>query len=375
MAAESVSPEASAPDPRDPRAGAGLDLIRTVNVRSAALTGIFLILALGAISLARTLLLPLALALIAQFALSPAVRQLRRVGVPDAVGAVLVLGLGLLGVATAFSLGAEPAREWLARAPGNLADLRVQLLQVREPIEDVVEATEGVATIAGSTDEKPAIVVREGTLFDGIVTQTGNLVVAAAVVLVLLYFLLASGDAFLRKVVLSLRTFSDKRRAVEILRNIESDISRYLLTVTLINLSLGCALALALWAMGMPQAPLWGALGAVANFVPFLGPAAMALVLALAAATALPDLWHVGGVVGVWVLMTSVEGFVITPSVLGRRMTLSPFAVLVSILLWSWLWGVPGAFVAVPTLVVAKVVLDAVPAFRPLGLLMERDVA
>ncbi len=179
--------------------------------------------------------------------------------------------------------------------------------------------------------------------------------------LVLLYFLLASGDLFLRKLIRVLTTLEDKKRAVEIARRLQEDISLYLLTITLINLGLGVAEGIAMHLLGMPNPLLWGVIAAILNFIPYLGAmVGMAVIAAVAALTfqtpgqiLLPPL--------VYFLLTAAEGYLITPHIIGRRLTLNPVMILLGLIFWGWMWGIVGAIVAVPLLVSFKILCDHIP--------------
>ena len=191
--------------------------------------------------------------------------------------------------------------------------------------------------------------------------------------LVLLYLLLASGDLFLQKLVRMMPTLRDKKRAVEISHEIQQNISNYLFSVTLINFGLGLAVSGGLFFMGVPNAAMWGLCVAVANFVPYFGPVAGVIVLGAVGMLTfetlgkglLPPAWYL--------LLHLLEANLITPLLLGRRFTLNPVVIFVSLIFWTWLWGVPGALLSVPILVSIKVVCDRVPAMSSVSELLSRS--
>ncbi len=203
----------------------------------------------------------------------------------------------------------------------------------------------------------------KGALFGG----TTSFLSEAVVVIVLLYFLLASGDLFLRKLIKVLPTFKDKKRAVEIAREIESNISTYLFTVTLINAGVGVAVGVGVWLLKMPNPVLWGVLACVLTYVPYLGALVGIGILGLAALLVFDDLGHALAVPGVYLVVSFLEGNFITPLVLGRRLTLNPVVIFVGLLFGFFLWGIPGALLAVPTLAVLKIVCDHVDTLTPIG--------
>ena len=175
---------------------------------------------------------------------------------------------------------------------------------------------------------------------------------------VLLYFLLAVGDLFLQKLIKVLPLLQDKKKAVAIFRETESSISTYLVTVALVNAGLGLVVALVMRLVGMPNPLLWGTLAAVAEFVPYLGATTMLGILSLAGLVTFPQLGHAFLVPGSYLVVNLIQANFVTPTVLGRRLTLNPVAILIGLVFWWWLWGVGGAFIAVPLLATFKIFCD-----------------
>ena len=184
---------------------------------------------------------------------------------------------------------------------------------------------------------------------------------------VLLYFLLAVGDLFLEKLIKVLPQLGDKKKAVAIVRETEASISTYLFTVTLVNLGLGLVVALVMHLVGMPNPLLWGALAGLAEFVPYLGATVMLIMLSLAGLVTFPQLGHAMLVPGAYLAVNLVQANFVTPTVLGRRLTLNPVAILLGLVFWWWLWGVGGAFIAVPILATFKIFCDHIEALAPIG--------
>jgi predicted PurR-regulated permease PerM len=188
----------------------------------------------------------------------------------------------------------------------------------------------------------------------------------------LLYLLLASGDLFLQKLVRVMPTLRDKKRAVEISHEIQQNISKYLFSVSMINIGMGLVVSVGLYVMGVPNAAMWGMFVAVLNFVPYFGPIAGAIVLAAGGLLSF-DTLGMGLLPPAWYLLLHLlEANLITPVLLGRRFTLNPVAIFVSLIFWTWLWGVPGALLSVPILVSIKVVCDRLPAMSPVSELLSR---
>jgi predicted PurR-regulated permease PerM len=342
-----------------------------VDTRSVALTGLLLLGVLYTAYWARSFIVPVLLAVLMEFLFRPTVRRLRRSGIPESLtAAVIVLGLvGLLG-AGLYSLSA-PAAAWVARAPESLATVRTKLQTLRRPVEQVARTAEQVqdlTNVAPATGKAPVRVeVKSKSMTEVLFGSTQELVTSGIVVFVLLYFLLASGELFLGKIIKVLPSLQDKKLAVQIARQTEDQISHYLITTTLINVAFGGAVALALYLLGLPNPVLWGVLAAVANYVPYLGGIFMTVVLLLAALLRFDDLEHALLVPGVFVVLNFIEGNFLKPMVVGRRLLLNPVVLFVGVLFWGWIWGIVGSLLAVPILGALKIACDHIEGLAPIG--------
>jgi predicted PurR-regulated permease PerM len=344
------------------------DALERVQIRSLAITGLFVLAVLYTVYFARALLLPIVVAVLLDFLLSPVIRGMKRLRIKEPVGAALLILvlLGALGGA-GYSL-AEPAQAWMARAPESLERLQSGLRQVRRPVEQVTRTAEQVEAATEMSKQGPPEVVVRGPRFSERLFGSTQLFVAGALeTLVLLYFLLAVGDLFLQKLIRVLPQFKDKKTAVSIARETEASISTYLFTVMLVNLALGTVVSLVMFAVGMPNPMLWGALAALAEFIPYLGSTALLATLALAGLVTFPSVGHALLVPGSYLAVNILQSNFITPVVLGRRLTLNPVAILVGLIFWWWLWGVAGAFIAVPLLATFKIFCDHIESLAPIG--------
>jgi predicted PurR-regulated permease PerM len=342
-----------------------------LDVRSLSLS-ILMILAIGGmLYVARAVLMPIVLALLLSFLLSPLVRGLARLRLPEPLGAAVVLltlvGMLMLGV---YGLW-EPATQWFQRLPQSMAQLENKIRLVKESVADFSEATKQVEKMTNMQSEAASptlkVEMQRPSLTGTILDQTLSLLATAGAVTILLYFLLASADLFLLKLVRVLPSLTDKKIAVTIVHEVRHDISYYLLTITLINAGLGVAVGLAMFGLGMPNPLLWGVMAAVFNFIPYLGAVASMIILAIVALLTFDDLGRALLVPGVFLLLTALEGSFITPTIVGRRLTLNPVAIFVWLTLWGWLWGVPGMLLAVPLLAALKIVCDHVQPLNPIG--------
>jgi predicted PurR-regulated permease PerM len=344
-----------------------------VSPYALALWGIFALLLLFALYFARSVALPVALAALASLVLAPVVRGLRRLRIPPPLSAAMLL----LGLLCCFLYGvyalSGPAAEWMQRAPVSAREVEHKLRFLRQPVEAVSQVTQEVERAAqlGAVPEERAVVVQPHSLSDVLLDQTQGFLSGLLVTGILLFFLLSSPDDFLEKLVNLAPRLRDKKRIVAAAREIESEVSSYLLVISAINAGFGLSVGLALWALGVPNAALWGAIAFVTNYVPYVGAFALAIVLAGVGVLSFDDPWHMAQPALVFVALNAIESNVVTPLALGKRLTLSPVVVFVWVILWSWLWGVPGGIIAVPLLAAGKIALSHIPQVAPLARLLD----
>jgi len=213
----------------------------------------------------------------------------------------------------------------------------------------------------------PQVEVKRPSLFDGLVSKTRDLVLGVVIFAVMLYFLLSSGDLFLRKLIHVLPRLQDKKRAVLITREIEDHISKYLITVAMINVGLGCAAGFVFWLLKIPNAPLWGLLGCLLNFIPYLGAMTEIIIVGLVATATFPHLGHALLVPACYLGLATLEANLVTPLLMGKRMTLNPVVIFVAVTFWGFLWGILGIFLAVPVLVMLKIFCDHLESLAPIS--------
>ncbi len=337
--------------------------------------GTCVLLAIAALHFARPLLLPLVLAVLFNLLLSPGVRALRRIGLPLPLGAAVVLlaALTLLG-ATAWQL-AGPAGEWFERAPASMQQLQGKIRPLRRSVEQVQKATEQVeqATQVSATRPVREVRVRGESLLQRLMVHAKQTVVATFMMLVLLYFLMASDDFFLRKVVRVFPSLRDKIRAVEIGRIIEREIGHYYLTYSLINVGVGTVTAAVLYALGMPNPILWGLMAGVLNFVPYLGPVISLCVIGVVSVLTFDTLQEAVWPPLAYLVIEAIQGNVVQTLAFGRSLSLNPVAIFVALLFWGWLWGAAGILLAVPILVAVKVACSYIDSLKPIAEFLQRD--
>lgn len=353
---------------------------REIVVGSRAITGIFIILLLGAIHYAQQVMLPIVVALLLFFVFMPVQRRLQRLGLHGhAVAAVLVLGL-LTGIGVLFFMLSGPVGQVAENLPEILQDVSSRIEAAREAFISTAQAIRGgeesdvpemrpVPLGSGDGDangdeDEDDLLMSTATGAVVYLAEAPAVVAQVIFVLVLLFFLLSSSDQMYRKIIESFDGFKDKRAAFTALREVESKLGGYLGTVALINAGLGICIGLAMWALGMPVPVLFGVLGFVLNFIPFLG-AVMGVLLSSAVALlwfdTLPAVLAVGGA---YLALTTIEGQVITPALLAHRLRLNTAIVVLTIALWAWMWSFMGMVIAVPVLVALRVISEQIPRWH-----------
>lgn len=328
---------------------------------------------------ARPVVLPVFLACVAGMTLKPLIRWLSYCHIPLALSAAVVLCLLVAAIGIGFFQLGRPALTWMNEAPQHMTALRQRVQKIFPRIARISQAAAAVNNLGATEEEKkeeqkktPTVEIKDRRGTSSILNWTGTLLVGIGETLVLVYLLLASGDLFLHKLVHVMPTLSDKKRVVEVSHEIQQNISNYLFSVSLINIGLGIVVSGGLYFMGVPNAAMWGMLAAVLNFVPYFGPVAGVILLATVGLLTFDTLWQ-GLLPPAWYLVLHLlEANLITPVLLGRRFTLNPVVIFVSLIFWTWLWGVPGALLSVPILVSIKVVCDRVPAMSPVSELLSR---
>lgn len=256
-----------------------------------------------------------------------------------------------------------------------MSQLDYKLRDLKRPVEQVKEASDRVEKLAragesASTAPARNVVVKPSGILEQIFGTMQTVLIQLCSTLVLLFFLIAAGDMFKIKFVQALRRYSDKKRTVCIWRDVENNVSIYILTIALINTCVGIAIALGLHAIGLPNALLWGAMALLLNFIPYLG----ALVgLAVITAVSIITFDSLGTAImapAIYASCNLIESQLVTPAVLGRRLSLNPVFVFISVIFWGWLWGMPGATMAVPLLIIVHVLCSHIPAVHFLAALL-----
>src|ERR1700722_1635033 len=329
------------------------------------LGGLFVLAVLAAAYIVSEIVLPLVFAVVLKLLLQPALRVLERLHVPRILAALLLIVAlfgAIVGLGTAIS---GPARTWAAKLPEGIPRLEERLNFLRAPINTVQLFLQQVENI-GETGPTPngAISAQSATFLMNLSTGPRTFASGFFTTVLFLFFLLVSGDIFLLRLVEILPRFRSKRRVVEISQQIEGDVSAYLVTITIMNAAVGIATALAMWLTGVGDPILWGTVAFLLNYVPILGTALGVLIFLLAGLLTVETLWQALLPAGLYLGLHLIEGQTVTPMLLARRFTLNPVLVIISLVFWFWMWGIPSAILSVPMLAITKIIRSSSAAGR-----------
>jgi predicted PurR-regulated permease PerM len=341
-----------------------------------ALTGLFVLGVFYTAYFARALFIPIAMALILTFVLAPLTRGVtRRVRWPHAISSCLVVVCFFGAIGLAFTALSAPAADWMVKLPAEMGSIERKLRPLSGAVQNVQDAARTVEDMAQSAEpaeaNKPvSVVVRGPSLAQVFLGQTVNVTVSVFVTIGLLLFLLANGDALLRQAVSIAPRLRDKKKVVEIARQTEEEISHYLASITVINVSVGALIGLAMWALGMPNPALWGVMAGVLNFVPVAGPFVSFGIISLVSIMSFDGLLATALAPLAYVVIHMMESQFLTPVFISRRLLLNPVVVLLSIIFWTWMWGVPGTLLAVPILASFKILCERVEGLQPVAIML-----
>jgi predicted PurR-regulated permease PerM len=368
--AEPAAPGAPVPDIE--RTGDALGRRRSQSIQTTVLT---VLAVLYTLYFAREFLIPIVFALLLNFLLSPVIRRLTRLHVRPPLSAAFVVLVLVAAIGGAVFELAGPAQRWAATAPESFAHAQGKLRSIIRPMQQVTKNVEQAAdAVGGPSAKSPAVIVQGPSVSSRLFGTTQRIVAGLVEIFILLYFLLAGGDLFLQKLIKVLPHFSDKLKAVEIARATEAAVSAYLTTALIVNVFEGTVVTAVLWLLRMPNPLLWGALVMLLELVPYIGAATMVVVLGVAALATFDQLGRALLVPGSFLAINLLQANLVTPLLLGHRLTLNPVAIFVGLAFFFWIWGVPGAFVAVPLLATLKIFCDHIAALAAIGeFLGQRD--
>jgi predicted PurR-regulated permease PerM len=338
------------------------------DIQSVTLLAIFGVLFLWVLYFARDILMPITFAFVLNLLLQPAARALDRLRIPKPIAALLTLFIFLVLLLLLGVTLAGPLSAWVAKVPESLPRLESDLWALREPLEKLQSANQELERLAQPlTGSSTSVSLAGPGIGSFLFSNTRAVVTGLGTMIVVLYFLLVSGDLFLRRLVEVLPTLSDKKQLVEISHEIERNISKYLTTITLINAGVGVATGLATYLCGLSDPLLWGALAFLLNYVLILGPLTNLCILVPVGLMSFDSLWRALLPAIAYLTVHLIEGEGFTPIIVARRFTLNPVLIVLSLIFWFWMWGIAGALLAVPLLAIVKMVCDRIAPLAGIG--------
>lgn len=347
---------------------------RSIQIAAGSLLCLATLAIAWALYAAKPVVLPLVCALVISIILAPLSAWLTRRGVNEglAAGAVTVASVGLLIVVAVFA--GRPASQWAMQLPELAEEARLKLYGVEEAINSVKEVSEKIqdaAQLESAADRPAEVVVASGPSMPSLLAATARTaIVQFLLTWVLVFFFLASRTDLKRKLVAAHRGYGAKVRALCMFRDIEDRVGSYMFTMVMINAGLGAAMALAALALDMPSPHIWGVLAAVLNFVPYLGPAIITILLGMSGVVHYEDPLMAFAPMAAYAGLNFIESNLVTPLLVGVRLRVTPLAIIISISLLTWIWGAVGAVIAIPLLVIFKTICDGTPLLRPVGVLI-----
>jgi predicted PurR-regulated permease PerM len=322
----------------------------------AATIGIFVILFVVALDLGRTVLLPAAAATVIGLMLGPLSKRADRLGIPPLLSAI-ALWLAVIGVLYGvIALLSAPIVDWIGKAPDIMANIKEKLHVLDRPLGMLSDVR---TAILGDQEQGQA-----GVGFDiAQVVQPALLIVTPAIGQIViffgtLFFYLAGRNQLRHVLVVFFDARESRLRMLKIMNDTEHNLTSYLSVVAVINLVVGMTAGVVAYMVGLPNVLAWAVLGFILNFVPYIGALIMQVILLGVGLVTFPTLTHALIAPVLYLGFTTLEGHFITPSIMGRRLTLNPLTVFLSLVFWSWLWGPVGAFLAVPILIMGLVAVS-----------------
>ena len=371
MSDAAADPE-TAPDPADTAIEMELEAVAYRRDRLLAglvlMFGIGLVLALPfALRAGAEFFLPVTAALVIAIALVPTLEWLERRRIPSALAALLCVILFLILANIAVAAIVIPASQWFQVLPERIGQLRETLAPIVALYSNLEQFVQGIVTQLGAAEPAAAVqavrVETPNTLLQILAASAPFAVIQMFFAVLVIYFFLAGWTRMRRRTITTRASFAGAMTTARVIQQVVDATSAYLGTITLVNIGIGALLALILWLLGMPTPLMWGGIAALLNYIPYLGPIAAALLLALGGLMTFQDPWFALLPAVIFIAIHLIEANVVTPAIVGRRLTINPLMILLSLSFWAWVWGTTGALLAVPLLIIIRTIMDA--AGRP----------
>ena len=348
-------------------------LIPPTNSSTTAIRGLFLLAILYTLYFSAALILPILTAILLGLMLATPVRWLSNIGIPRSLAAsTIVLALVIIFGGLIVSL-AEPANAVITKSPQAISRIEKVFKELREPLAEVSKASEKISQLSVSAAPKGKtqwVRTIEPAIFDIWIQSVPVLILNILGTLLLTVIFLTHGDSVLRKVVELAPQLRVKKEIVTASRSAQNELSRYMFTVTSVNLVFGAIIALALWLLGVDQPLLWGGIAALVNFAPYIGMAIMVCLLTIAGFMQFDTVGMALFVPGIYIILNALESEIITPLVLGKSMEIDPLVVILALLVFGWMWGLVGLLIAVPLLTCFRIIAEKHPAMSAISRLI-----
>lgn len=319
--------------------------------------------------------LPLTIALVLSIALVPLLEWQERHGMPSALAALVCVVVFLVIANGALAVIIVPAIDWFVALPDRIPKIMENLdplIALYADLQNFIDNTARMVASGPVAEAQKVAVGSPSSLLDLFASSAPAVALQMAFVILVIYFFLAGWTRQRTATITARKSFSGAMATARVIQNVVSATSAYIVTITAINLLLGLAVGLVLWALGMESPAMWGGIVALMNFVPYLGPVLAAVLLALGGLMTFDDLGTALLPALVQIAFHTVEANIVTPMILGRRLTMNPLSILVALSFFSWIWGTPGALLAVPLMIIIQTVLAASGRPDIAGFLFER---
>lgn len=317
--------------------------------------------------------LPVTAALVIAIALVPMLEWFERRGVPSRLAAALCLILFLMIAIFAVGSIVLPAIDWVALVPQRIGKVREALeplMDLYKDLERFIDRT--TSQIAIGPDQSRTVRIETPNSMLGLLTSSApHAIIQLFFALLVIFFFLAGWTSMRKQTIVRRETFEGALTTARVIQQVVEATSTYLGTITVINVTLGGLTALILWQLGMDSPLMWGGIVAVLNYIPYLGPIASSLLLFIGGLMTFPDVWAALLPPAIFVGLHMIEANVVTPLIVGKRLTISPLAILIALSFWSWVWGTTGALLAIPLLIIMKTIFAAAGTPDIAGFLFE----
>jgi predicted PurR-regulated permease PerM len=346
---------------------------KQLSIGDSILIGIFVLLLLCVFKYASAILVPLTFAILLSLLFAPVVQLLAKLRIPRRIGAAIVVAGIVTVIAGGIMALAEPAQGWLDKSPQVFHEIEEKLQKIKQPLKQIQEAAEKAEVLTELDQNAMKMEVKPNSkkLIESFFSATPEVLAFFVLSIVLLYFMLYSGKTLVEYIIRAIFWLAHQRNTVDMGRLIQQEISRYLLTITIINICLGISVALALTLIGLPNPILWGTMVTLLNFAPYIGAICSAIIITIVSLVTFDSMFAILLAPAVFVIITSLEGQFITPQILGNRFSMNPLLVFLTIVFWGWLWGYVGALLAFPLMVSTKILCQSVDVLKPFADFLE----